>query len=805
MNSENKSQLTPMMRQYFSIKEEHFETLLFYRLGDFYELFYEDALVASKELGLVLTKRGDVPMCGIPWHASEMYITKLVKNGHRVAICEQMETPEEAKKRGGSKATVERKVTRVITMGTLIEQGMLSEKSNNFLLSISNNHDNKIAIAYADVSTGKFIVEEVSLNELTSTIAKVNPVEIICPDNLLSKKEILDSLDNYKSIIRAIPNSRFMQTSAKERLAKFFKVKFIDSFGNFSNQIIEAASALVEYVAEAYKSDNVNLLFPKIVNHLEHMYLDNFTRRSLELLTSQSGEKKGSLLFNIDKTKTSQGGRMLSRWLMEPLTSVSKINQRLDFVEFFIKTPALLGIVNKYLSNFPDMERSVSRILMKKAGPRDLKCILIALKKAFELNSYISQFQELKSIELSFENVEKITQILDAALIDDVPILSRDGGFIRKGYDSELDEYINILENGESIIKDLQRQYVQETGIPNLKIKNNLVLGYFIEVSPNFAPRVPYKFTHRQSLATSMRYSSEDLVEIANKIYSAESNVKRREIAIFEDLVEMISKEKEKIRFVSDRVSFLDVCSAFSELAIENNYVRPELSSDRIFDIKKGRHPVVENNLKKKGENFIANDCDFSEDVFVSLLTGPNMGGKSTYLRQNAIIVIMSQIGSFVPADFARIGIVDRIFSRVGASDDISSGKSTFMVEMIETATILQHATERSFVILDEIGRGTSTYDGLAIAWAVIEDIAKRINSRTIFATHYHELKELKDSIQQIKFLTVKVEEWNNKIVFLHKIENGFADKSYGINVAALACFPKNVLNRAEEILKKLT
>ncbi|MDR0942585.1 MAG: DNA mismatch repair protein MutS [Holosporales bacterium] len=804
MDNNDKS-LTPMMEQYNSIKKDYADSLLFYRLGDFYELFYDDAIIASKELGLVLTKRVSVPMCGVPWHAAEMYLIKLVKNGHRVAICEQIETPEEARKKRGYKATVERRVIRIVTKGTLIEQAMLGEKSNNFLLAISGGNDEKLGIAYADVSTGRFLLEEIKVDELLSVITKICPSEIICSDSLLSKKEILTDLDKYKSIVRAMPSSKFTSNSASNRLAKFFDMKFIDAFGNLPKHVIEAASEVVEYISEVHKSDKICLSFPKFINHSDYMYLDNFTRKSLELTHTQRGEKKGSLLNNIDKTMTSQGARMLSRWLMEPSTDIRQINERLDYVEFFVKNQDVLGKVRNALSNFPDMERAFTRILMDKAGPRDLKCISAALTRALELGEFLSQFSQLNSIDLSFAEAREIVQILESALLDETPLLARDGGFIRKGYDQELDEYIDALENGDLIVRDMQKKYAEETGIPNLKIKKNFVMGYFIEISPNFASKIPYKFTHRQSLASCIRYTSEELVDAANKIYSAESNTKRRELAIFDELAEMVAKHKDNMRKISDNISFLDLTSSFSQIATENNYVRPELTSEKILDIKNGRHPVVENSLKLNGAKFIANDCFMSDDVRTSLLTGPNMGGKSTYLRQNAIIIIMAQIGSFVPAETAKIGVTDRIFSRVGASDDITSGRSTFMVEMIETATILQQATENSFIILDEIGRGTSTYDGLAIAWAVIEEIADKIRARTIFATHYHELINIRDTIPKIQFLTVKVEEWQNKIIFLHKIEKGFADKSYGINVAALSGFPKNVLNRAEEILKKIS
>jgi DNA mismatch repair protein MutS len=489
---------------------------------------------------------------------------------------------------------------------------------------------------------------------------------------------------------------------------------------------------------------------------------------------------------------------------MEPLNDISQINARLDYVEFFFENRDMLEHVRNALSALPDIERSLSRILMNKAGPRDLRCISVALRKASEIGEHIAQFPQMKAIELSFGGAEKIIRTLDSALADNLPALTRDGGFIREGYDSELDEYIHIIKNGDLIIYDMQRTYVNETGIPSLKIKKNSILGYFVEISPNFASKVPYRFAHRQSLATCMRYTSEELVETANKIYSAESNMKRRELAIFEDMVKVVASEQTAIRRVANHISFLDLVSSFAYLATENDYVRPRLTQERVLRIRNGRHPVVETNLRSNGVKFVANDCEMAESGNVVILTGPNMGGKSTFLRQNAVIIIMAQIGSFVPANYAEIGVTDRIFSRVGASDDIAAGRSTFMVEMVETATILQQATADSFIILDEIGRGTSTYDGLAIAWAVIEEIANNIGSRTLFATHYHELVKVKDDIPNIRFLTVKVEEWQNEIVFLHRIEDGFADKSYGLNVALLAGFPKRVVDRANIVLKRM-
>jgi DNA mismatch repair protein MutS len=605
-------------------------------------------------------------------------------------------------------------------------------------------------------------------------------------------------------MVRAIPSSKFMKTAASDRLAKFFNVKFIDALGNLSDCEIEAAAAIVEYVSDAYKSDNVCLPFPKVVKRTEYMSLDNFTRKSLELTHSQSGENRWNLLNNIDKTVTAQGARMFACLLMEPLRDIKRINARLDYVEFFVKNEEFQTKIRKMLSDFPDVERSLSRIVMERAGPRDLKCISIALLKSIELSEQISQYNELEAIKLDFTNMKNLIGRLESALSESLPVLARDGGFIKKGYDRELDNYKNILENSEDLMKKLQMKYVIQTGIQTIKIKKNAIIGYFIEVSTNAINKIPYTFKHRQSLASCVRYTTDELLNTANSIYAAEANAKYRELTIFGELISAISREKTNIKRLSDSISFLDVASSLAYLANERNYVRPQLTTDKVLYIKNGRHPVVENSLNSNGTKFVANDCELDEKATVSILTGPNMGGKSTFLRQNAIIIIMAQIGSFVPAEEARIGLVDKIYSRVGASDDIATGRSTFMVEMVETATILQQATENSFIILDEIGRGTSTYDGLAIAWAVIEEIALKIKARTLFATHYHELKNIREQIPNIKFITVQTEEWHGNIVFLYKIISGFADKSYGLHVAALAGFPKNVIKRAEEVLNSV-
>lgn len=795
--------LTPMEEQYFKIKNQYHDCLVFYRLGDFYELFNEDAVIASKILGLVLTHRQSMQMCGIPWHAHEMYLAKLVKLGYRIAICEQVETPEGAKLRG-NKGPIERKVTRIISSGTVIEDALLASNCNNWLLAIVNAK-NKIGIAYADVSSGNFLVEEIAPQEVLSCLARISPAEIICLDEFCSNKEILSILEHYKNIIHILPNVKYTANIAANRLAKFFNVKFIDSFGKYSTCIVQAAAMVVDYVSTVYNSVNpseISLNIPKLVNASDYMLMDSFTQKSLELDRTQLGEYNGSLLSCIDTTNTAQGSRMLARWVKSPLVTLEKINARLDYVEFFTKNDNVLNSVTNTLKSIPDLERSISRIVMKKCGPRDVKAVQSTLQCFMTINNVLSQYFELKALIIENTIILQIIEKLSGAIIDTPPLLARDGGFIQAGYDKLLDEYNNLLNNGEVIIKRLQRKYATETEIPTLKIKSNGVLGYFVEVTPAYITRVPSDFIHRQTLSSCVRYTTGELSDTANKIYAAETNAKQRELFVFETLVEYLGSHYELLRKISDKISVLDVVTSFAHNAKERNYVRPNFNNSNYINIKAGRHPVVEHSLRLSGEKFVENDYESSSNITV--LTGPNMGGKSTYLRQNALIMIMAQIGSFVPATSAELVVVDRIFSRVGASDDIASGRSTFMVEMLETATILNQATSRSFIILDEIGRGTATQDGLAIAWAVAEEIALNIKANTIFATHYHELSGLSETIPTVKFSSVQVNEDGENIVFLHRIASGFTGRSFGLHVASLAGFPKHVLVRANEIMHKL-
>ncbi|MDR1488677.1 MAG: DNA mismatch repair protein MutS [Holosporales bacterium] len=803
---------TPMLKQYRQIKEEHKDSLVFFRLGDFYELFFDDAKIASKELGIVLTKKAEgTPMCGIPWHAHEMYLTKLINNGHKVVICEQLETPEEAKKTRGASATINRGVVRIVTKGTLIESSLISERQSNFLLAISKGKEN-FGIAYADISTGVFKIEEIDYRDLLNCISKINPEEIICTDITLTNDQyVLETLHQYRSIIHPVPSVKFMKANAEKILANFYGMKFIDAMGKINQECIEAASLVVEYISNAYSKTKINLSFPTTVNQQEYVQIDYFTRRNLELIKPLNNNdtncsKKSTLLHTIDKTITNQGARLLADWLATPLLCLKKIEKRQDFVTFFINNQDVLKEIRDGLQHFPDIERSLTRIIMNRCGPRDLNAVRISLHKMVYLHDEVilRHTEELNGLELLFDGVHELADILDNALEEDnLPNLARDGGFIKHGYDTDLDSFRNFVENGETLIKAMQKKYVSETGISNIKIKNNRVLGYFIETTSNNSSKIPYDFIHRQTLANCIRYTSKEVIDLSTKIYEAEGNSIRQELLVFENICERIQSLQASLKNSAQKISFLDCITSLAHLAIENNYTKPYVNEGYGIEIIGGRHPVVENGLLKNGENFVANDCIISEKSVISIVTGPNMGGKSTYIRQNALIVILAQMGSYVPASKAVIGIVDKIFSRIGASDDISSGRSTFMVEMTETALILRRATERSLVIMDEIGRGTSTYDGLAIAWAVIEEIHDNLKAKTLFATHYHELKNITKTIKNVKFLTVEVDESMDKITLMHRIKEGMANKSYGIHVALIAGFPLKTVKRAEKLLDK--
>ncbi len=813
--------ITPLMAQYLQIKNEHRDYLLFYRMGDFYELFFDDAVTASKALDIALTKRGkcegeDIPMCGVPFHAYESYLARLIRQGYKVAICEQVEDPKEAKKRG-YKAIVRREVVRLVTPGTLTEEPLLDAKKNNFLLSIAKLNDN-LGLSWLDISTGDFFLQEINLFKqeeqvvLSSVLSRLNPVEIIVSDSYLQQPEIFNVLHSCKEKLSVLPQARFNSENAKLRMCKLYQVESLDSFGSFSRAEICAAGVLLDYVETTQKGKIPLICAPQKVSEGQIMEIDGATRRSLELVEAINGDKSSSLLGVIDRTVSGAGGRLLASRVANPLKDTFAINQRLDMVSFFVKSHAIRDDIRQLLKSCPDIERAVSRLSIGRGGPRDLANIRTSLAVVPALRNlfYGSDFglpEALNKVIANLGEHSNLVADLNSALADELPLLARDGGFIREGYSAALDEIKSIKNDSHKHIVELQARYAQESGIPNLKIKFNNVIGYFIEVQSKFAAQLleDKTYIHRQSVLNASRFTTVELTELENKISGASDKALALELEIFERLVKDIKVYAEDILKTAKAYAELDVASSLADLAVEHNYCRPEVDDSLIFEIKEGRHPVVEAAINKTGGTFVGNDCNLDEQKGnLWLITGPNMAGKSTFLRQNAIIAIMAQMGSFVPCAKAHIGVINKIFSRVGASDDLSKGRSTFMVEMVETASILNQADERSFVILDEIGRGTATYDGLSIAWAVVEHLHEVNKCRTLFATHYHELTSLVTKLMRMSLHCMKIKEFKDEVIFLHEVIDGAADRSYGIHVAKLAGLPKTVIKRSEQVLEHL-
>lgn len=792
---------TPMMQQYFEQKEQYKDTLLFFRMGDFFELFFDDAITASKVLDIALTKRGknegeEIPMCGVPAHAYESYLQKLIRSGFKVAICDQLESPVDAKKRG-YKEIVRREVIRVITAGTITEETLLESAKPNYLLALSLQ-DKEFALSWVDISTGSFNCCKITEAQLWAELARINPSEILLPENLIYQQNLFETYAEYRQKLTPQPNNIFEFKRAENKLKTFYKVIALESFGNLSRAEISACGALLEYLDITQKSALPNLEFPKNYKHENFMQIDAATRSNLELTTSQHPESP-TVFSVINRTQTSGGARLLYQLLASPLAYESAINRRLDAVEFFTKQPALCANLHNQLKQMPDMERALSRICLGRASARDMLALKQALITAYEIKQQlnINLPPLLADICADINPQNAILAELIDAFKDEAPAQLKDGNFIREGYNQKLDELINIRDYSRQLINSLKEKYAAESGISNLKITYNNILGYFVEVTALNAKKLGEQFIHRQTMANAMRFTTAELAELEQKIISARDEAFKIEIELFEEISAKIRNCAEILLQTARSVSFIDVLASFAELAIQNNYCRPVVDDSQTFTITKGRHVVIE-----KQTAFTANNCNLNYTQNTWLLTGPNMAGKSTYLRQNALIAILAQIGCFVPAEAAHIGCVDRVFSRVGASDNLSKGQSTFMVEMLETAAILNQATNKSLVILDEIGRGTATYDGLSIAWAVLEYIHNKIRCRTIFATHYHELTSIK--LERLQLYSVKVKEWKDEIVFLHEVEQGAADKSYGIHVAKLAGFPRVVTARAENILKSL-
>ncbi len=823
---------TPMMAQYHVLKSDHPECLLFYRMGDFYELFYDDAVKASEILNITLTQRGkaqgqNIPMCGVPFHSYEPYLAKLIRAGCKVAICEQTETPEQAKARAKlngkspSKALVNREAVRIVTQGTLTEDNLLDAKQNNYICAIVET-SNESSVAWLELSTGSFMVQTTNTGDLRTTLSRINPSEVLLSDKLTEKHG--NTLSLITNQITPQPSSMFDINNTKRHLKSFFDVETLDSFGNFSKSDIIAAGSLIDYILRTQKGKNPYISPPKKVTSDEVMDIDATTCNSLELIKTLSGERKGSLLDTIDLTVTSAGARMLQSSVSAPLANVSKINQRLDRVEYFFNYTEMRHIIRDYLRGCPDMARALSRLSLDRGGPKDLCMIRDALAQSEIIraeiqndhNSHTSFNSLLKSLQQK-PKLAAFQDVLQKSLNDNPPALARDGGFIKQGYDAKLDDLRTLRDKSRQLIAALQEKYRNDTGLNVLKIKFNNVLGYFIEIPSKHGDKLLLKsddnkdsnetnkqFVHRQTLANVVRFTTVELSELERDMSSAAEKITAMECAFFANMVNQAIEVSEEIYLVAKTISVIDVSSSMAELAQNMGYVRPKIDNSHSFEIIKGRHPVVESVLQKQSAPFVPNDCNLNQEQKLWLLTGPNMAGKSTFLRQNALIAILAQSGSFVPATSAHIGIIDKCFSRVGASDDLARGQSTFMVEMVETAAILNQSTDRSLVILDEIGRGTATYDGLSIAWACVEHLHEKNKCRSLFATHYHELTTLKDSLNTLSCHTVEVKEWDNKIIFMHKVIKGSADRSYGIHVAQIAGIPNAVISRSTQILEML-
>ncbi|WP_010301432.1 DNA mismatch repair protein MutS [Candidatus Odyssella thessalonicensis] len=807
------AKLSPVMTQYLEMKKEYGDALLFFRLGDFYELFFEDAVTAAKALDIVLTKRGKneeqpIPMCGVPVHAYESYLARLIQKGFKVAICEQLEDPSEAKKRG-AKGPLKRDVVRVVTPGTITEESMLEARQSNFLMAVSPLTSQQLGIACIDLSTGAFLVEATDMANLPGVLARLNPAEIIMPDRLIMEPSLYEALNQWKRKLSPLPLARFDYENGKLRLETAYQVKTLDAFGNFCPAEIRAAGTLIDYIQVTQKAALRLIDRPRQIKPQSIMTIDTPTRRSLELHLTQSGQRQGSLMDTIDRTVTSAGSRLLSLQLAAPLLQLDMIQERQDNVSYFVDHPDVRQYLRGTLKQAPDMERALSRLNMMRGSPRDLASLRDGLSVAMGIKQHFSEpaalpsglSKHLQRLGYHADLIDKLTR----ALAEELPFYTREGNFIAEGYHGELDTYRYLRDNAKGHIEQLQADYITRTGINSLKIKHNNIIGYHIDITPSHASKVPEDFIHRQTLASSIRYSTPELAELERKITVAAQQVLELETQIFNDLVNDVQLVTDDILRCCRALAALDVAAALAELAYSQGYCRPIVDNSLTFKIAGGFHPVIACLLKERGENtFVSNGCHMDNETKMFLITGPNMAGKSTYLRQNALIAILAQIGSYVPAESAHIGIVDRIFSRVGASDDLASGRSTFMVEMVETAAILHQATERSFVILDEIGRGTATFDGLSIAWAVTEYICDQNKCRTLFATHYHELTQLQEKIPTLKCLTMRIKEWEGKVIFMHEVIEGAADKSYGIHVAALAGLPAPVIQRATAILHSL-
>ncbi len=808
--------ITPMMAQYLEIKAVNPGYLLFYRMGDFYEMFFEDAEIASTALGIVLTKRGkhqgnDIPMCGVPVHAAQDYLKKLISLGHRVAICEQVEDPSEAKKRG-SKSPVKRDVVRLVTRGTITEDDLLPTRSSNYLatLAMLGHGETDFALAWADVSTGETAVIDIGVEVLADELARIDPAELLMTDRTRAVLHAAHVLLPAEAL-QVVDGTLFDSETSVAKIDAGFTGE-VDSTA-FSRAGRAALGALVAYVTDSQKGAPLALRPPAAEKVAGHMAIDAATRSSLELLATQRGTEKGSLRDQIDLSVTAAGSRLLARRLAAPLRDPAAINARLDVVATLAADTTLTGHLRGLLKATPDLTRALTRVTLGRGGPRDLRAIALAIASANELALRLVRLADAP------EELAALTAVLDAAprrlaagllaaIDDEPPLLARDGGFVAKGHDAALDAERALGSETRAVVAALQARLIAETDVKSLKIRHNGVLGYFVEVPAAHGGRLleePHRqtFIHRQTMANAMRFTTHELAELEGRIARAHEAALEIETRIFAERCAAVVAEAVALRATADALAALDVAAGLGHLAATRNYARPVIDGSLAFAIARGRHPVVEQSVRAGGEVFVENDCDLTGGA-LWLVTGPNMGGKSTFLRQNALIAILAQTGSFVPAEAAHIGVVDRVFSRVGASDDIARGRSTFMVEMVETAAILNRATKASLVILDEIGRGTATFDGLSIAWATVEALHDDTGCRALFATHFHEMTSLAQTLARVTNHTMKVREWEGEVVFLHEVGDGAADRSYGIQVARLAGLPESVLGRARQVLSVL-
>jgi DNA mismatch repair protein MutS len=803
---------TPAMAQYLELKRQHADCLLFYRMGDFYELFFEDAAKAAAALDIQLTKRGkhegaDIPMCGVPVHAAEAYLARLIRQGFRVAVCEQMEEPAEAKKRG-SKAAIRRAVVRIVTPGTITEENLLDARRNNYLAALADA-GGEMALAWLELSTGAFRLQPVKPTGLGAALARLAPGELLVPERLVARPELFELLGEWKSVLTPLPNARFDSENGRRRLEALFAVKALDAFGSFARAELAAGGALVDYV-ELTQQGKLPLLQPPRRLRIDAvMEIDAATRRNLELTETLSGERRGSLLATIDRTVTGAGARLLAEHLASPLTDPRAIDTRLDAVGFFLDDERLRDSLRQVLRRCPDIERAMARLALGRGGPRDLAALRDTLGETAGLRAMLGAIATkpalIQRAERDLGEHGTFVARLARALAAELPVITREGGFIAAGYSPELDELRLLRDESRRMVANLQARYAAETGVPSLKIRHNNVLGYYIEVTPAHAEKLRQGFIHRQTMANAMRFSTVELGELESKIASAADRAVALELKFFDDLVAEAKARGAEIARAATALARLDVAAALAELAASERYCRPVVDDSLAFAVVNGRHPVVEAALRSsQAGSFVGNDCDLKAGQRLWLLTGPNMAGKSTFLRQNALIAILAQAGSYVPAERAHLGVVDRLFSRVGAADDLARGRSTFMVEMVETAAILNQAGERALVILDEIGRGTATFDGLSIAWAAVEHLHDVNRCRALFATHYHELTALAAKLDHLACYTMRVKEWQGDVVFLHEVAPGAADRSYGIHVAKLAGLPPAVVARAEEVLALL-